>query len=189
MQIVAFGHRSSVGKDTSAKFLDTELRVRKPGIKIKKVSFASPLKDVTYRMFSWTGIKPPIHYENHREDRKIIIPALGMDIVQLWVKMGNLIRKEFHPEVWINAALDGNGFDVILISDLRYPNEVDKVRSLGGLIYKINRPDAEIRDTEADNALEGWDGWDGTFTNDAGLKRLNEQMVSLAEELLNGPLR
>lgn len=184
--IIGFGHRSRVGKDTASGFLNTELRIM--GIKTIHVSFAAKLKETCYDVYGWSGIKRAIHYEEHPEDRQKIIPELGMTPVELWVKVGNKLR-EVYDKTWIKAALCGQqNTQVVIVSDVRYPNEVDVIHGLGGLVFRIKNSRAPILDTVADNALEGCTGetWDGTIENEGSLADLHLQIRLLAEQVRNG---
>ncbi len=180
--IYAFGHRSRVGKDTCVGFLDTDLRIR--GISVQKVSFAFELKMACHTLFGHLGVEHPIHYENHPEARDIVLPGLGMTVVGLWIKFGNDMRR-YSEKIWIDLALrkDDGTADVILISDCRFPNEVSAIKELGGKVYKVIRPDAPIRDSVSDEALEDYEGWDGMVLNTGKLDRLQGLMEGLANEI------
>jgi hypothetical protein len=182
--IVAFGHRSAVGKDTSVKFLSTLLSTK--GKKVQHRSFAAPLKEVCHTLYGWAGLKAGIHYENHREDRDIKIPFLNMTPVEIWVEVGNKLR-DVYERTWIDLTLRTPAkADFLFISDLRYENEVTAIQELGGLCLKVNNSRAPIRDTSADNALQGFAYWHGHVFNEMSLNDLNTAMGELANDLLNG---
>ncbi len=180
--IYAFGHRSRVGKDTCVNFLETHLRIA--NIEVLRVSFAFELKMATHRLFKSFGVEHPVHYENHPEARNIVIPKLGCDVVELWIKYGNAIRDIYEP-IWIELALkqDDGTAQVILISDCRFPNEVEAIQRLGGKVHKVIRPDIPILNSVSDEALEGFEGWDGMIMNTGTLADLNFLMEGLADEI------
>lgn len=180
--IYAFGHRSRVGKDTCAGFLETHLRLR--GIEVKRVSFAFELKMACNRLFSIYGVEHPIHYENHPEARDVILPDLGMNIVELWIRFGNDMRA-IKNSVWIDLALrqDDGTAAVILISDCRFPNEVESIHKSDGKVYKVIRPDVPILDSPSDRALDDYKGWDGMVLNTGKLERLEGLMEGVANEI------
>lgn len=180
--IYAFGHRSRVGKDTCVGFLDTELRLR--GISVQKISFAFELKAICHRLFGHCGVEHPIHYENHPESREFVLPMLNMNVVELWIKFGNDMRA-YEENIWIDVALkkDDGKASVILISDCRFPNEVDAIRKCNGRVYKVIRPDVPVLDSPADEALEDFEDWDGMVLNTGKLDRLQGLMEGLANEI------
>lgn len=182
--IIGFGHRSRVGKDTATGFLNTELRML--GVKALHISFASKLKEISYDLYSWAGMKRPIHYESHPADRQIKLPELGLTPVEVWVAVGNKLR-EVYPETWVQCALRGQqNAECIIVSDVRYPNEVAAIRSLSGKIYKISRRNVPILDTVTDNALDNFMGWDGIIVNDGTLAELHTEIRALAVLIRGG---
>ena len=180
--IYAFGHRSRVGKDTCVNFLETHLRIA--NIEILRVSFAFELKMATHHLFKSFGVEHPIYYENHPEARTIVIPKLDCNVVELWIKYGNMMRDIYEP-IWIDLALkqDDGAAQVILISDCRFPNEAAAIKRLGGKVFKVTRPDAPILDSISDQALEDYAGWDGHIHNNSNLAYLNKLMEGIAHEI------
>jgi len=160
MKIIAFGHRSRYGKDSAAKFLMTMCKLK--SINTRKIAFASKLKQCCYLMFAWAGHQPPQYYDENPAARDIVLEPLGFTPVELWIKFGTqMVRTELHDLTWIKAALDDAGkCDVLIISDLRFLNEVEAIRELGGLILKVDRPGYPKRDSVADNALADYSDWD-----------------------------
>lgn len=184
-KIIAFGHRRRTGKDTSAKLLDTILRVERPGIRIIKLSFASKLKQVCYDMFHWDGLKPGIFYEDDRNAhlREEILPRIGKTPRQIWIEVGNKMR-EIYPSIWIDNALYGTPeADVIIITDLRFKNEAHKIKSLGGRLIKMVRNSAPVSDDPSDTALEDFTDWDRIIENHGNMHDLHGKIETLAEEI------
>lgn len=175
--IYAFGHKSRVGKDTACEFLKTYFRTN--NITVTKTSFAYALKQACNIMFAWAGVQTPEYYENHPDTRNIILTALGMTVVDLWIKIGTPIgREQLHKDMWVNAAFHkGIDTDVTLISDMRFPNEFDAVKQRGGKCIRIDNPRAPVRDSVADRGLDGVHDWDFIITNDGNFKSLNEQLM------------
>lgn len=57
-------------------------------------------------------------------------------------------RRMVHSDVWVNAwrrHLSAYG-DRIVVDDLRFPNEAMCIRSLGGIIWRVNRPSVPVMD-------------------------------------------
>ncbi len=178
MNVIAFGHKRRVGKDTASRFLMTHFRIQMPRKNIMKGSFANTLKDVSYIMYKWAGIKEGIYYENNPEERYKVIPALGMHVVDVWIKVGNLMRS-IYEGTWIEALMFNTNADILIISDLRYPNEAQKIRDMGGILIRIDRPDAPISNDVSDNALNDWTDWDYIIHNKGTLKDYSNQIHDL----------
>lgn len=187
-KIIGFAYRKRVGKDTCAKLLDTVIRVTKPGIKVKKLSFASKLKAICYDLFGWAGLQPGIFYEDDRNAhlRETVLPKLGKSPRQIWIEVGNKMR-EIYADVWIDNALQGTpNADVLLITDVRFPNECHKVHSLGGKVYNVVRPDAPRGHDLAEISLDDFAEFDGEIINDGSLELLHQKIDKLAMEVLHG---
>lgn len=57
-------------------------------------------------------------------------------------------RRMVHSDVWVNAwkrDLATYG-DRIVVDDLRFPNEAMCIRALGGVIWRVNRPNVPVMD-------------------------------------------
>lgn len=182
MKIIAFGHQKGVGKDTAAKFLNTILRIAVPHLVIKHISFAGKLKDITFQLFSWGGIKRAIYYESHPDQKEVFLPLLGCCARDMWIGIGNKLR-EMWPSVWIDYAIKGVKADIIIISDLRFENEAIAIREIGGMLIKIIR-DVPRGTDAAETSLLDWTVWHQIIDNNDTLDRLNAHMEILAQEIL-----
>lgn len=103
------------GKDTvAARLVDHHGYAR--------VAFADPLKAVA-RAIGWDG---------NKDDE-------GRQLLQ---NLGVAMRDEVHEDVWVGKAM----VEVLriegpaVITDVRFPNEAKRIRSMGGEIWHINRP-------------------------------------------------
>lgn len=51
------------------------------------------------------------------------------------------MRKVIHPNIWVNALFSEFTDDSKwIITDVRFPNEVEKIKEKGGIIIRIGRP-------------------------------------------------
>jgi hypothetical protein len=153
----------------------------------KKTAFANKLKAICYDLYGWAGMQRPEHYDENPVDRETILPAIGKTPREIWIEVGNQMRKVYE-DVWIDYALRAVGSkppEFLIITDLRYPNEMRKIKQLGGVCIKIDRPEIPKSNDVADTALEGCTEWDRVLLNDGTKASLNEQMCRLADEYLN----
>lgn len=130
------------GKDTAANFL-----IKNHGY--RKVSFATTLKDAAAAIFGWPRSLLEGDTEQSRLWREQIDTwwANRLDIPHLtprWVLQNigtDVMRKAFHDDIWIASleyALLGEP-NKYVISDVRFPNEIDMVHKLGGEMVFIQR--------------------------------------------------
>lgn len=185
MRVIGFGHRSRMGKDSAAKFLQTILAHK--GLRTKRISFASKLKQVCHELYGWAGVKDAQWYEDHEADRSVVLPALGMTVVDLWIKFGTTCCRELiHQDTWVNCCLmEDKNVDVLIITDVRFPNEARIIHNSGGKLVKVVRPSVPLRDSPADVALDDYEGWDYELVAE-NLKDLNTAVEIMAKEFYHG---
>jgi hypothetical protein len=156
---LGFGHYSRTGKDTTANYFLSHY-----GDGVLKRSFAWKLKQITYELYAWAGLMPPEYYETPEgaKARDIKLPGLDMTPVEVWVAFGTeAIRKNVYQGTWVDYLLkNDHKCDVLVIPDVRFPNEAEAIKTAGGKIVKVVRPGYGPRNTVADRALIGYDGWD-----------------------------
>ena len=132
----------SSGKDTAANYL-----VGWHGF--RRDSFAGALKDAVAHVFGWDRELLEGSTAESRAWRETVDPwwsqRLGISqltprwVLQQWGT--EVCRKAFHDDIWI-AALENRlrtrtGHTVI--SDVRFPNEIQAIRAQGGCIVWVQR--------------------------------------------------
>jgi hypothetical protein len=130
------------GKDTIADYLITEHG-------FKKESWAGSLKDAVAHIFGWERDLLEGTTKYSREWREQIDPwwseRLKIDkfsprwALQQWgTEVG---RQSFHNDIWI-ASLENKllkSKDDIVITDTRFPNELEAIQRLGGITIRVHR--------------------------------------------------
>ena len=183
MKILALGHRQQTGKDTLANFMVTRIRLNNRRLNVQAAGFADELKDTCYRLYSWAGVKRKEHYEINPKERTVVLPLLGITVRQLWINVGNHMR-QYDPNVWVKALLTRPGVDVMIIKDLRFPNEVQNVKEHGGNIVKVTRQGSPIVTDGADDPLASYEEWDLTLDNDGTMEELSRKADMLVDTFL-----
>jgi hypothetical protein len=145
--IIGFVGFIGSGKDTAADYL-----VNYHGF--RRESFANTLKDAVAHVFGWDRTMLEGRTKQAREWREQVDPwwaeRLNMPkltprwILQYWGT--EVCRKAFHDDIWI-ASLENklrNSKDDVVISDVRFPNEIKAIHNLNGKVIRIKRgPDPE----------------------------------------------
>jgi hypothetical protein len=130
------------GKDTIADYLCNIYG-------FKRDSFAATLKDAVAAVFGWDR---ELLEGRTRESRawreqvdawwanRLNMPDLTPRLVlQLWGT--EVARKAFHDDTWI-ASLENKlarAHNDIVITDVRFPNEIQAVRDAGGIVIRVVR--------------------------------------------------
>ena len=140
--IIGFVGLIGAGKDTAADYL-----VNFHGF--RRDSFANTLKDAVACVFGWDRTLLEGRTKEAREWREQVDPwwaeRLGMPnltprwILQYWGT--EVCRKAFHDDIWI-ASLENKmrkTGDNIVISDVRFPNEIKAIHNAGGTVIRVIR--------------------------------------------------
>ena len=194
---IGLGHYKRTGKDSFANFLLQACRERDPKFAIGKRSFAYKLKQICHELYDWAGLREPEYYETVEGEqyREIVLPEIGKSPRQIWIDMGTkAVRRNVYEPTWLDYLLKGqHDLDVMVISDVRFPNEAEAIRKSGGVLVKVVRPGYGPGPDMADRALLGYDGWDYVIGGDAGssesLSRLRIWADCFARWLVGGESR
>jgi energy-coupling factor transporter ATP-binding protein EcfA2 len=139
------GHKGS-GKDTFAKVVTQVLGEDKVAV----VKFADCLKDMLRTMFRYAGADAATIEECVEGDLKEVPapPLNGATPRRAMVTLGTEWGRELIDEnIWAdltkrhiqsNPDLAGK---VVLVTDVRFPNEAEVIAELGGSLIRVNRPD------------------------------------------------
>lgn len=155
--IIGFVGFIGSGKDTAADYLVNFHNFRRD-------SFASTLKDSVSAVFGWDRILLEGRTAESREWREQVdtwwAERLGMpNLTPRWVLQywgTDLCRQTFHTDIWI-ASLENKlrkSKDNSVITDVRFPNEIEAIHNAGGKVVRIKRgPDPDwYRDAADVNA-------------------------------------
>lgn len=183
MKILAFGVRQGTGKSTATKIICGELRFQHKGINILQANFADKLKQLSYDLFGWAGLKPGFYYEENHLLKNEIIPKLNKTPRDIWIAVGNNMRAIYAP-IWIECLLNTTiKSDLLIVGDLRFPNEANSILDVGGKIYRIDRDCLEKHQDGADNNLDDYEKWTGIIKNNGTLQEFHKSIVALIPEL------
>ena len=209
--IVGFVGFIGSGKDTAADYLVNFHGYRRD-------SFANTLKDAVACVFGWDRTLLEGRTKEAREWReqvdswwaeRLSMPHLTPRwVLQYWGT--DVLRKVFHDDIWI-ASLENKmrkTADNIVISDVRFPNEIQAIHNAGGIVVRIKRGNDPEWYQDAVNMNEGkgnmswlistdrinklgihasetsWVGGDIDYTisNDTTIDELFDQIKNLVED-------
>ena len=130
------------GKDTVADYLVNLHHFRRE-------SFANTLKDAVSAVFGWDRTMLEGRTKQAREWREQVdtwwaerlnMPKLTPRwVLQYWGT--EVCRDAFHDDIWI-ASLENKmrkTTDNIVISDVRFPNEIKAIHNAGGIVVRVKR--------------------------------------------------
>jgi hypothetical protein len=203
------------GKDTIADYLVNIHQFRRE-------SFANTLKDAVSSVFGWDRELLEGRTKHSRAWREQVdawwADRLGMpDLTPRWVLQywgTEVVRRGFHDDTWI-ASLENKlrkTTDDVVISDCRFPNEIDAIKRAGGVVIRVHRgadpewysfaetvnrgPERNLEWSWAKTQLEkfnihasetAWIGtkFDAVVDNNSTMDHLYSQLTGLVQGLLD----
>lgn len=172
MICILLSGKAESGKDTflqitSQRFYD---------LAVDRIAFADKLKEFA-AMMGWDG----------KKDER------GGEFLQ---QLGSAVR-QYNEDFWVLATIPklqaySQVCDIICFTDCRYPNEIERIKSLDWIVGKVvtvrvdrpghisNRPD-HISET----ALDDYD-FDYRIVNDGTLEDYRQKVVALVNQILEG---
>jgi dephospho-CoA kinase len=174
--IIGLSGYAQSGKDSTAELLCLNYGYT-------RVAFADPMRQalmtINPRLDSITRVSDMV--EDYGWDTTKRNPEVRRLLQVLGTDFG---RKMLGDDVWINIALSGiKSEDKIVISDVRYPNEADAIRKLGGIVWRINRRNHSAVNAHAsEHAMDNY-MFNYVIYNDGTLDDLSEEVFMLAKEL------
>jgi len=114
----------------------------------RKDSYASTLKDITAVLFNWDRAMLEGDTSESRETREVVdewwseklgipnfTPRLALQLIGT-----DVFRNNFHQDIWVLSVMARyKGDENVVISDCRFPNEVQIIRQVGGRIIQVDR--------------------------------------------------
>lgn len=172
MKLIGFSGKRGTGKTTASKYLVN-------GYDYKMVSFASALKDVAESLFPGVGKaakeKPYKMYDWTPRDFYISLGELG---------------RFYDKNIWVYKVLNSlTKTGKYVIDDVRYANEANLIKSLGGKIIRIeryekNNPYGKNLDIDSETSLDDYKEFDWVVPaqRNTSLKELTDQVDFFMKE-------
>lgn len=166
------------GKDTVRHFLEYFHGY-------KGLAFADPLRGMLASLLQSAGHSPTWMVDREMKEREI--PNLGVSYRLLAQTLGTEWGRSVDPELWVKIAASkiasSPAGERHVISDVRFPNEVDWIKRQGGVIIRIVRPGVEpVRSHVSEQAdLD----WHYTIMNKGSIEDLGNAVAASLEYLAN----
>lgn len=162
MKIIGLCGEKGSGKDTVYEFI-------KEKYKTKRFAFADPLKESLKKLFLWDDNNFSVDNKEKIDDYWGVSPRqmcqlMGTDVLR--ISLGKYFNKKLDNKNCLDLSESSDGlhpndpdysfhikrihkefiqldedFDYIVFTDIRFLDEIKYVKSLGGKIFKIVRPD------------------------------------------------
>jgi hypothetical protein len=150
----------------------------------KRLSFADPLRKFSAQILSSIGYDGVACLRDNKADK---IVELGVSPRQMMQTLGTEWgRSCIHPDIWVIVA-EGiarkqlkSGQNVV-IDDVRFPNEAEMIRRLGGELWLVDRPGVVYEGSHASEGALHDIVPDAVINNSGNLEQLREVVTGLLE--------
>lgn len=174
--IIGLSGYAQSGKDSTAELLCLNYGYR-------RIAFADTMREALLTL------NPKLDSITHVSD---LVSDYGWDVAKKNPEVRRLLqvlgtdvgRRMFGENFWIDIALSGiKSEDRVVISDVRFPNEGDAIRKLGGLLWRINRHNhSAVNGHASEHAMDNY-MFNYVIYNDGTLDDLSEEVFMLAKHL------
>lgn len=143
-KVIAIGGLKRSGKSTLADFLIRQCAIR--GWQVQEVSFAQPIKDMLKEVFRHEVPYNTFTDDSRKQDKVEIAPGVYMTVRELLQKVGtDCFREVIHKDFWITRGMAKikAAPDVVIVPDIRFPNELEVLSQVPNTTIYIDRPGLE----------------------------------------------
>jgi len=199
--ILGINGKIGSGKDTVGKiiqhltsewedeeFQDTDMLDVRSNWEIKK--FAGKLKQIASIL---TGI-PVENFEDQEFKKLDMSPEWGMTYREFLQKLGTeAMREGLHTNVWVNALMADYITESFrsdkktnwIITDVRFPNEMEAIVEKGGITIRVVRPGTVVGEHPSETSLYSAE-FDYTIVNDSTIEELVKKVrdILVLEKLI-----
>lgn len=175
-------------KDLSVSAFKSLAAVLK-GIRNQLIQSAPPTWSATNKdLLDKLILKEENFYEDKTDISRVLLQVVGTDI-------GRFLAGD---DIWVDRVYDRtvaeDGFDVKIITDVRFPNEIEVMSLLGDEGFKVisirverelDRASSENQH-ESETALDDWEKWDYVVDNNGTVNALRDTAKLIARAIVEG---
>lgn len=149
------------------------------------IPFAAPLKRMVRTFLVQLGYGPDAIDELLTTHKEVKLDGIGCSTRHLLQTLGTEWgRTCVHPEVWlqcwqVTASRYLQSSTSVVVDDVRFPNEADLIRSLGGELWYIERPQTVLHTEHVSEGSLNTYTFDRHLQNDRTLSDLTSTVEAL----------
>jgi hypothetical protein len=148
------------------------------------IRFAGPLKDMLRTLLVHMGVREE-HLRRYTDGdlKETNLPGFDITARRALQTLGtDWGRAYVHPEVWVRIASDMASNliktgGLVVIDDMRFPNEYEAVKALGGQVWMVTRPGATITQRHSSEGKLDGHKFDLTIHNRGSVEYLKETVT------------
>ena len=167
--IIGISGKKRSGKDTVYELI--RMLKQGDGVYPLRAAFGDQIKE---EVAGVTGVDLD-HIEEHKERFRPMLQWWGADF-----------RRHYKGEnYWLDKMLAKmktiTGKEVLVITDVRYPNEAELVKEAGGIMIRVDRKTGLEDAHGSENLLDSFEGFDYRISNNGTLFDLREKVSHIVD--------
>jgi dephospho-CoA kinase len=178
--IIGLSGYAQTGKDTVAEHLTGKYGYR-------RVAFADPIRQALYRLdpiislgeFAGVHLSQAVdglgweEVKRQSAETRRLLQVLGTEVG----------REMFGQDFWVNQGMRNAGkFDKVVLTDVRYPNELRAIKAREGIVIRIVKPGTgAVNGHNSETALDNF-SFDATIVNDGSKEDLYKKIDKVIKE-------
>ena len=166
MILIGISGKKNVGKNTVAKYIAANTN-----LKCEEFAFADSLKNEVAKLCQVS------RYELDRNKPRF------RTMFQAW---GIYRRENLGDDYWVRQLiikLLASNADVALITDVRFQNETNYIKEMGGFLIRVSR-DTGLNDNHiSETDLDKYEKWDGIILNTGSMEQLGVEIKDVMNKL------
>lgn len=166
--IIGLSGYARSGKNTVADILGPDYR---------QLSFAEPMREAMLKL------NPLVEGRIRLAE---LVDEEGWQVAKTYPEVRRLLqvfgtevgRNMFGEDFWVDLAMyDVSPHEDVVFTDVRFPNEAEAIREMGGIIWRVDRKGIEaVNAHPSETALDDWN-FDRVIDNNGTLDELREMVV------------
>lgn len=209
-KFIGFAGKKQVGKDTSAQIVSKYIStvhnnfpfimhfaddLKNKVEELYGISRSAPKEGLTH--LNWDSLSWEIRLNNSKNfvkgpidniDKVVMypVPRTGpMTVREVYQVYGEMCRG-LDRNIWINSLFRrAPNYGIILIADVRMPEEVKRIKESGGAIIKIERETGLVDNDISEISLSDYNG-DFKIENNSTITELETQLNTIVDQILRG---
>jgi hypothetical protein len=171
MKLIGISGKKKSGKDQVCSYLTTILQTK--GKSCCRIGFADALKEEVAVLF-----KVDVQYiEKHKDNFRLILQGYGTDYR----------RDLFSENYWVDKLIRNvykyrGANDYVIVPDVRFYNEAQCIKDLGGLLFRVVRTPEEIDSHASEIQLDSYENYDYVIDNFGTLEDLQQDCDYIVKE-------
>jgi chaperonin cofactor prefoldin len=178
------GYKRS-GKDTAGEYFIKQGYI--------KYAFAGPLKKACKEIFMFTEEQTEGNDKEKHDDRwnisaRKVFQRFGTEIFRekladFYPEMENIKQNfwTYRFKIWYQNQLNLNKDVKIVVTDVRFDNEVNIIKELGGIIIKVERKNVENKDQHKSETSIGKIKYDYLVKNDSNIENYYKKLSKIGK--------